>query len=150
MNQNTLNKLHKFTSAQEPMKVELSMVRANQFKKELQDFIDSENKYEQGFKKFAADLATLESSMQSYYEQYSRTLEDKHDQLWNSIGKFLSDVKSNADKLGVSLDKIPYHSELENLERTAGLKHNKVGAAHDKFGNIIRQIRAGASDLKSL
>jgi uncharacterized protein (DUF305 family) len=90
MNQNILNKLHKFTSAQEPIKVELGM--ADDFLKE--------------YEKLEGEIVSIDRKAQQANSLLRKAAEEYGEaaKRWMPIVQKAEKIESMAEELGVKLD----------------------------------------------
>ena len=104
--QNILNKLHKFTSAQEPMKVELSIIG------DLQKALDQNLNIR---KKMDSQMNAAVSALYAYeniFEQIQKDITYGEESI-GTLETFKLRIKNEVEKLGLDTNEIQEYKEID-------------------------------------
>jgi hypothetical protein len=129
--QNILNKLHKFTSAQEPMKVELSIIgdiqkligKWSAVRSKTTQTIDQ---YEASLERAASLLKEVVSSREFLMDMYVRGASEI----------LLGKIRSEAKSLGIDPTEIKEYKELIDIQKDA----DRVRSYIDDLDTDVNQI----------
>ena len=131
MNQNILNKLHKFTSAQEPIKVELSIIgdiqtligKWSAVRSKTTQTIDQ---YEASLERAASLLKEVVASREFLMDMYVR----------GESEILLGKIRSEAKNLGIDPSEIKEYKELIDIQKDA----DRVRSYIDDLDTDVNQI----------
>jgi hypothetical protein len=150
----TLNNIFAKFSAQEPMKVELTIVNeATKLKPELKSFIDGLGNWEASFSQYADDLDLVLNKMNAHSQKFYDFIENdewRENTLWDRSAKLISQAEIQAKQFGLEPAKIEWIAELEDLDRKSAIAFGQASSNGDKFNAAKKKIQGIINEIKSI